>query len=234
MSSLLAEVVAQLRSTVNQLDGLAVRATRAAEDVGQGNALYAEVSRGTGHPQLRAAVTHSRTGVDKAHRLARLSSEAAKHVSAYLNAIAPGSAPQQATSEAVHPSGEELLADSDRRDLARAKTRGFLNRSVRRADEAQEQASSATDALQQWAKALRDLNGPSGTHSAGTSTPPAPGPTPQPKIDGAEAAGNLVVVGLLAGVATHRVTGVIGKWIARFNRRERTTAQRTDPGSGQG
>ena len=220
MNSLLAQVVAQLKSTIDQLDALAVQANRAAVDVAEGNARYAGAGRGTDHPRLRAAVAQSRTGVDKAHRLARLSSEAARHVADFLNAIAPGSAPQPAAATSGPPSGEELWADSDRRDLARTKIGGFLKRSVRRADEAQEQATTATGALQQAAKALRDLNGPSGTHSTGTGTPTVPGLTARPKIDGAEAAGHLVVVGLLAGVAAHRAVSLVGKWIARFNRHE--------------
>ncbi|WBB49838.1 hypothetical protein O3597_04990 [Verrucosispora sp. WMMA2044] len=218
---------------MDQLDALAVRASRAATDVAEAHTRYTTVGTGSDHPSLRAAATHSRTGADKAHRLARLSSDASRHIGAYLNVIAPGSAPQQTVASGPM-SGEDLLADSDRRSLARDRTRGFLNRTLRKADDAQDTASSATDSLQQWAKALRDLNGPSGTQSAGTGTPTVPQPAPRPKIDGPEAAGNLVVVGLLAGVATHRAIRAIGTWIARFNRGERTTVQRPDPGSGQG
>ncbi|MCX5066849.1 hypothetical protein OOJ91_13440 [Micromonospora lupini] len=230
MSGLLAQVVAQLRSTIERLDAVAVQANRAATDVAEGNARYAGVGRGTDHPKLRAAVSQSRTGADKAHRIARLSSDAARNVADFLNVIAPGSAPQSAAAASGPPSGEDLLADSDRRDLKR---RSFLERSVRRADDIQEHVSAGTDALQKGAKALRDFDGPSGTHSTGTGTPSVPGPPARPKIDGAEAAGNLVVVGLLAGVAAHRTLKVMGTWIARFSRRDGTTAQRTDPGSGK-
>ncbi|MEQ4304201.1 hypothetical protein ABNF97_22940 [Plantactinospora sp. B6F1] len=233
MSSLLAQAVAQLRSAIDQLDGLAVRATRAAEDVAQGHARYADASRGTDHPKLRAAVAESRIGVDKARRLARLSSEAARHVAAYLNAVAPGSAPQPLATASGPPSGEDLLADSGRRDLARSRARGFLSRSVRKADELQEQASKATEMVQQSIKVFRNPKGPGGTHSTGTGTPTASGLPARPKMDGAEAAGNLVVVGLLAGVAVHRISSVIGERIARFRGRERRRAERSDPGSGE-
>ena len=113
------------------------------------------------------------------------------------------------------------MADSDRRDLARAKMRGLLTRSVRKADELQEQAAKATDATQQLIKVFRNPKGPSGTQSTSTGTPTVPGPRPRSKIDGAEAAGNLVVVGLLAGVAAGQLATVTGKMIARFRRRER-------------
>ncbi|GAB3841122.1 hypothetical protein GCM10029963_11420 [Micromonospora andamanensis] len=232
MSGLLAQVVAQLRSAVDQLDSLAVQATRAATDVAEANARYTAAGQGSDHPTLRAAVTGSRTGVDKAHRLARLSSEAARNVAAYLNAIAPGSMPQASAALSGPPSGEDLTADSDRRDLGRAKAGGFLTRSLRRADDAQDMASSTTEALQPWAKALRDMNGPSGTQSSGTATPTAPAPTPRPKIDGAEAAGHLVVVGLLAGVVVARATRLIRRWTAKDDKGEGRNAPRPDPSSG--
>jgi hypothetical protein len=219
MSSLLAQVIAQLKSAVNDLDGLAVRATRAATDLAEGNAIYAEVGTGTDHPTMRAAAMQSRVGADKAHRLARLSSNAARHVAAYLNVIAPGSATQPAS--AGPPSGEELLADSDHRDLGRAKLKGFLNRPARKADDVQDHASTTADTIEKWTSVFRDRNGPSGSHSTGTATPTAPAASPRPKIDAAEAAGNLAVLGILVGVAAHRVTAVINERIARFRRRGR-------------
>ncbi|MEU4333816.1 hypothetical protein AB0F59_04220 [Micromonospora lupini] len=221
MSSLLAQVVAQLRSTIDRLDALAVQANRAATDVAEGNARYAGVGRGTDHPKLRAAVSQSRTGADKAHRIARLSSDAARNVADFLNVIAPGSAPQSAAAASGPPSGEDLLADSDRRSLARAKARGWVNRSLRKADDLQEHAANATDKTQKLIKVFANPKGPSGTQSTGTGTPAVPGSAPRAKIDGAEAAGNLVVVGLLAGVAASRLATVTGKLIARFWRRGR-------------
>ncbi|GGM61793.1 hypothetical protein GCM10011608_53660 [Micromonospora sonchi] len=217
MSGLLAQVVAQLRSAVEDLDALAVRASRAATDVAEANARYTTVGRGSDHPSLRAAVTHSRTGADKAHRLARLCSDAARQVGAYLNVIVPGSVPQPAAASGP-PSGEELMADSDRRALARERMRGVLNRSARKADELQDHATNATEATQKLIKLFRDPKGPAGTHSSGTGTQTIPGTTPRPKIDSAEAAGNLVVVGLLAGMGARWFANAIGKTIARLKR----------------
>ncbi|WP_435204784.1 hypothetical protein [Micromonospora sp. bgisy143] len=219
MSSLLGQVVAQLRSTIDRLDEVAVQASRAATDVAEGNGRYAELGRGTDHPKLRAAIVESRTGVDKAYRLARLSSDAARNVAEFLNAIAPGSAPRPSAASSGPPSGNELMADSDRREFARAKARGWLNRSVRRADDLQEHATTAVDKTQQLIKVFRDPKGPAGTQSTGTGTPTVPQAPPRTKIDGAEAAGNLVVVGLLAGVAASRFATATGKLIARFRKR---------------
>ncbi|MFF0234323.1 hypothetical protein [Micromonospora sp. NPDC005254] len=221
MSSLLAQVVAQLKSTIERLDAVALQADRAAADVAEGSARYADVGRGTDHPKLRAAVSQSRAGADKAHRLARLSSDAARNIADFLNAIAPGSVPQSTAAATGPPSGEDLLADNDRRDLARAKARGWVNRSLRKADDLQEHAANATDKTQKLIKVLTNPKGPSGTQSTVTGTPTVPGSAPRARIDGAEAAGNLVVVGLLAGVAASRMAAVTGKLIARFWRRGR-------------
>ncbi|BCJ59161.1 hypothetical protein [Micromonospora endophytica] len=217
MSGLLAQVIAQLKSAMDQLDAVAVRATRAATGVAEANTRYVAAGRGSDHPTLRAAVANSRTGTDKAHRLARLSSEAARNVSAYLNAIAPGSAPQAAAAS-TPPSGEELVADSDRRDLARDRMRGVLHRAARKADELQERAAEAVDSSHKLIKLLKDPKGPSGTQSTGTGTPVVSSPAPRPKIDGAEAAGNLVVVGLLAGMGARWFMIAAGKTIARLKR----------------
>ncbi|MEU7924479.1 hypothetical protein [Micromonospora sp. NPDC049801] len=218
MSDLLAQVVAQLRSTIDRLDAIAVQATRAASDVTQGHARYSTVGRGTDHPRLRAAVGQSRTGADKARRIARLSSDAARNVADFLNAVAPGSAPRSAAATSGSPPGEELLADSDRRDLGRRRG-AFLIRAARRADDVQDQVSAGVDAVEKGSTALRDFDRPSGAHSSGTSTPTGPGPSPRAKIDGSEAAGHLVVAGLLAGVAAQRVSGVIRQWKARLNQK---------------
>ncbi|MFY1577901.1 hypothetical protein ACN26Z_23655 [Verrucosispora sp. WMMD703] len=220
MSGLLAQVIAQLKSAMDQLDALAVRASRAATDVAEAHTRYTTVGTGSDHPALRAAVTHTRTGVDKAHRLARLSSEASRHLGTYLNVIAPGSVPQQAIASGP-PSGEDLLSDSDQRDLSRAKLRAFLNRPTRRADDVQDHVTTTADTIEHSISVFRDRSGPSGTHSTGTAAPTVPPASPRPKIDAAEAAGNLAVLGLLAGIAAQRTVTAISRRIARFRRRGR-------------
>lgn len=221
MSDLLAQVVVQLRSTIDRLDAITVQATRAASDVAEGHTRYATLGKGTDHPRLRAAVSQSRTAADKAHRLARLSSDAARNVADFLNAIAPGAAPRSREAASGPPAGEDLLTDSDRRDLARDRARAWVTRSLRKADDLKENASSATDKTQKLIKVFTDPKGPSGTQSAGTGTPTVPASAPRAKIDGAESAGHLVVVGLLAGVAADRLAVATGRLIARFWRRGR-------------
>lgn len=232
MSSLLAQVVAQLNSAIEQLDTLAIRALRAQQDVVHSQSQLDSVGRGSDHPKLRKAVDQSGTAADKTGRLARLSSTAAGHLATYANTIAPGSASRRDAAATNPPTGEDLVADSQRRELVRSNVSGFLNRAVRKADELQDKTTQATDRVQQSINVLRNPTGPPETHSAGTGTPAAPATAPRPKIDG-EAAGNLVVVGLLAGVAAHRITTVIGERIARFGRRGDNDSQRPDSGTGQ-
>lgn len=93
MSGLVAEVAAQLNAAIQRLDTLAVTATHAQEEIGQSHRRFAEISQGTDHQDCREAVTQSRTAADKAGRLGRLTSNAAGHLAAYANAIAPGAVP---------------------------------------------------------------------------------------------------------------------------------------------
>ncbi|NIL41294.1 hypothetical protein HCB17_08970 [Salinispora arenicola] len=223
MSSLLAQVVAQLNSAIQRLDALAVAATRAQADIQEGHGLYTTAGQGSAAPNMRVAADASRTAADKAERLGRLNSLAAQHLTRYVNVVVPGSAPSHEAIDSPTLSGGDLLADSQRREAARANVGGFLNRQVRKADELQEQTTNATQAVQHSIKILRNPNGPRGAQSTGTGTPTAPAMSPRPKIDAAEAAGSLVVVGLLAGVAAHRITAVIRSRVTSLRRRRDDT-----------
>ncbi|GGM49332.1 hypothetical protein GCM10011608_37870 [Micromonospora sonchi] len=219
MSGLIAQVVAQLNSAIKDLDTLAIQAIRAQADIEQATGYFAAGGKGSSHPKIQAALTDSRTSAAKAGRLGRLNSDAADHLADYVNAIAPGSATGRTAAGVASPSGEDLLRDSEERELARKNVGTFLKRAVRNADELQDQAASATQAVQQTAKVVRNPSGPAGSHSTGTATPSTPDPTPRSKIDAPDAAGNLVVIGLLAGVAIHRITAIVKKNIPRIRKR---------------
>lgn len=234
MNGLLAQIVAQLDSAIKQLDTLAVAATRAQADIEEGNGRYTTAGQGGAASDMKTAVNTSRTAVNETNRLGRLNSLAAQLLTRYLNTVVPGSAPSREGMDSSTPSGEKLLTDSQRRAVARANVGSFLKRQVRKADELQEQTTNATQAVQQSIKILRNPNGSRGTQSTGTGTPTAPAMSPRPKIDAAEAAGNLVVVGLLAGVAAHRTAAVIRSRVASLRRRRRDDTGRSDPGTGRG
>ncbi|MFG2064689.1 hypothetical protein ACGFIK_25090 [Micromonospora sp. NPDC048871] len=221
MSGLIAQVVAQLNSAIKDLDALAIQAIRTQADIEQATSRFVSGGKGSSHPRVQAAIKDSQTSAAKAGRLGRLSSVAADHLADYVNAIAPGSATPRSAAEGASPTGEDLLADSEKRELARKNVGTFLKRAVRNADELQDQAASATRAVQQTVKVVRNPSGAAGSHSTGTATPSAPDPTVRPKIDAPDAAGNLVVVGLLAGVAVHRITAIVKKNIPRIRRRGR-------------
>lgn len=125
---------------------------------------------------MRAAADASRTAADKAERLGRLNSLAAQHLTRYVNVVVPGSAPSLEAIDSPTLSGGDLLADSQRREVARANVGGFLKRQVRKADELQEQTTNATQAVQHSIKILRNPNGPRGAQSSGTGTPTRPHP----------------------------------------------------------
>lgn len=232
MSGPLAQVVAQLTSTIQRLDSLVVAAMRAQADIEKGHQHYTTAGQGGASPGMKAAVDTSRTASEKANRLGRLNSLAAQHLARYVNIVEPGSVPSREAMGSATPPGEDLLADSQRRDVARANVGNFLKRQVRKADELQEQTTNATQAVQQSIKILRNPNGPRGAQSTGTGTPTTPAASPRPKIDTAEAAGNLVVVGLLAGVAAHRIAAVIRSRVTSLRRRRDQTG-RSDSGVGR-
>ncbi|MFF5217614.1 hypothetical protein [Micromonospora sp. NPDC000442] len=219
MSGLIAQVVAQLNSAAQALDTLAVQAIRAQADIEQATGHLSAGGMGSSRPEIREAVRGSRAAATNSGRLGSLNSDAAGHLADYINEIAPGSATRRDAADGASPSGEDLLAESERRELSRKNVGTFLNRQVRKADELQDQAASTTSAIQQTAKVVRNPNGPAGSQSTGTATPSTSIPTTQPKIDAPDAAGNLVVIGLLAGVAAHRIASVVKKNIPRIRRR---------------
>ncbi|MEV4494263.1 hypothetical protein AB0J84_00945 [Micromonospora arborensis] len=234
MSDSLGEVVAQLRSAIDTLRSAAVVAMRAQADAEEALAHYSQAARGSKHPQLTDAVTDSRTAAEKAGRLARLISEAADHIGAYSNAVAPGSAPTQQPTDAATPSGENLLTEAVERESARRNVASFLSTMTRKAEDVQDNTQKSVAAAREAFEIVRGPQGPSGAQQAGTTTP-AVGSTVGQRVlnEAPDAAGHLVVVGLVASIALHRSVQSIRKGIARLRDRERTDrVQRPDPGDG--
>ncbi|MEU0550839.1 hypothetical protein [Micromonospora sp. NPDC005979] len=234
MSGSLGEVVAQLRSAINSLRSAAVIASRAQADAEEALAHYSEAAQGSNHPQLTSALTESRTAAEKAGKLARLISEAADQVSSYSNAVAPGSAPTQQPSDSATPSGEDLLTEAVERESARKNVASFLSTMTRKAEDLQDNTQKSVAVVRKAFEIVRGPQGPAGAQQAGT-TMPAVGPTVTQRLlnEAPDAAGHLVVVGLVASVALHRSVQSIRKGIARLRDRERTDrVQRPDPGDG--
>lgn len=234
MSGSIGEIVAQLLSSIDTLRSAAVVARRAQADAEEAVAHYSQAARGSKHPQLTGAVTESRTAAEKAGKLARLISEAADRVRAYSNAVAPGSAPTQQPTDAATPSGEDLLTEAVERESARRNVGSFLSTMTRKAEDLQDNTQKSVAAAREAFEIVRGPQGPSGSQQAGT-TMPAVGPTVGQRLlnEAPDAAGHLVVVGLVASVALHRSVQSIRKGIARLRDRERTDrVQRPDPRDG--
>ncbi|GAB3942695.1 hypothetical protein [Micromonospora vulcania] len=181
MSGLLAQVVAQLNSAIEQLDALAVRAGRAQQDVADGQRRLRQLSGGSDNPQLRQAVNQSGTAVDKTGRLSRLTGRAAQHLANYVNVIAPGSVPARADGDRGSPTGERLVAESEGRG---SRAEAFLRRHVKKADETE---GNLQDAEKATTAGFRELmheikGGPGGSTTSTTAPPPAP-PANQPQLE---------------------------------------------------
>ncbi|MEW2428273.1 hypothetical protein AB0877_09685 [Micromonospora sp. NPDC047644] len=234
MSGSIGEVVAQLRSAIDTLHSAAVVARRAQADAEQANTHYTHAAQGSRHPELTGAVTESKTAGEKAGKLARLITEAADRVAAYSNAVAPGSAPTTQPSDSATPSGEDLLAETVERDSARRNVASFLSTMTRKVEDVQENTQKSVAAAREAFTIIRGPQGPPGAQQAGTATP-AVGPTVGQRLlnEAPDAAGHLVVVGLVASIAVHRSVQSIRKGIARLRDRERTDrVQRPDSRDG--
>ncbi|MGC5289796.1 hypothetical protein [Micromonospora sp. DT231] len=114
MSASIAALVAQLLAVRGTLDAAAVTALRAQTDAEQALAHLVGVQRGSTDQRLSAAVADAEVARDKAGRYARLLAEAARHVTRYINTIAPGAA-SSGPDDAASPSGERLVTEAERR-----------------------------------------------------------------------------------------------------------------------
>ncbi|GGO30294.1 hypothetical protein [Micromonospora parathelypteridis] len=234
MSGSLGQVVAQLRSAIDTLHNAAVVARRAQADAEEAHAHYSQAAQGSSHPHLSGAVTESKTAGEKAGKLARLISEAADRIGNYLNAVAPGSAPTRQPTDSAAPSGEDLLTETVERESARKNVASFLSTMTRKVEDVQDNTQKSVAAAREAFTIIRGPKGPSGAQQAGTAAPTA-GPSLGQRLlnEAPDAAGHLVVVGLVASIAVQRSVQSIRKGIARLRDRERTDrVQRPDPRDG--
>lgn len=209
------EVLAGLKAAADRLDTAVAVATRARADAEQGVTHYGEASRGTGHPDIRAAVEQAREAVAKAGKVGRLLAEAAGHLTGYANVIAPGSAPSGTGDDNALPSGEDLLADTTTRAETGKGMQGFLRKMARNIEDVQDKGQTAGEVAQSVFKIVSDRLGPSGGRSAGTTTPTIPHQSAPSRIDVPETTGNLLVLGVLTGLAIQRSGQLIREQFAR-------------------
>ncbi|MFY1689472.1 hypothetical protein [Plantactinospora sp. WMMB782] len=157
------EVVAQLKAVVERLDRAVVTAGRGQTETGQARDLFAEVGQGSDHRLIRTAVTASSEAAAKSGKAARLLAEAAGHLAAYANVIAPGSAISKDQATDAGPSGERLVSEAERVERG---LRGFSRRVAQKAESAGEAGKKLVDFLAE--------SKPSGTASTTQQLPPTP------------------------------------------------------------
>jgi hypothetical protein len=141
MSGTVAEVIAQLAQASTGLTSAAATALRAQQDAIEAHQALTKASTGTAAPAVTNATTEWKTAADKAGKVARLFLQAAAHLNAYSNVIAPGSAPTEVA--ITGPTGEELLADTTRRSEARRGAGSFANRLARQTEDLQDAAKTS-------------------------------------------------------------------------------------------
>ncbi|MFV2008491.1 MULTISPECIES: hypothetical protein [unclassified Micromonospora] len=216
MAGTVAEVIAQLARASTGLSSAAATALRAQQEVTDAHQALSAASAGASAHAVTNATAEWETAADKAGKVARLLMEAVGHLNAYANRIARGSAPDEPM--LTGPTGEELLADTTKRSEAQRNVGGFLGRLARKSDDVQDSAKTMGEVAEKVAQVIRTPAGSGGTQSAGTSSPSIVPATPT-RIDAADAAGNLVVVGLVAGIAIHKTGQIASRQIARLRKK---------------
>lgn len=219
MSGTVADVIAQLAQASTGLSSAAATALRAQQDAIEAHQALTKASTGTTAPAVTNATAEWKTAADKAGKVARLLLQAAAHLNAYSNVIAPGSAPTEVS--ITGPTGEELLADTTRRSEARQGAGSFFNKMARKAEDVQDTGKSMVKAGQEAIRIVGGPRGPAGTQTSHTGTPSAVVATHPVRIDPPEAGGHILVLGLIAGITVNRTVNVAREQIARYLKRER-------------
>ncbi|MFY1690379.1 hypothetical protein [Plantactinospora sp. WMMB782] len=213
------DVVAGFRTALGVIDETAVSAKRAQEQAEQALAAYTEAARGTADRLMKKAVVDSRTAAEKAGKTARLLSEAADHITTYLNVIAPGTVPPRTSAPEADASGEHILASAAGQGPLSSKLLG-RTAAVRNADDGLQHAKKI-------ATAIKDATG-----SGGVVVPRSP----QPAISAARTHDASAGDALLAAF-TVALLGIKGAEVAarlRGKARTRNTQHKKQKGDGNG
>lgn len=168
MSSLLAEVMAEMLELISSIDEASILAKRAQADAEEAQAAYHEAGTGTQHPAIKKSEVNARTAAEKAGKTARLLGEAANAFTDYLNVIAPGIVPVRQSTPGAMPTGKDLADEASSQE---SRLDRFLGEIGDTADDDQEGiATTATNVAGGIQAALRIVFGEHGPHGAVTVT----------------------------------------------------------------
>jgi len=173
------DVVAQLNAVIADADRGAIAAARAEVDARAAHEKFAHVAQGSNDPALRRAVAESQIAADKLAKLVRHLSAAADAFTAYVNTIAPGSAP--ARPSATAPTGDYIVKDAERRtSKADAAWRTHVRKADDIADSLKKTESTATSAFKY---ATRKFDPPSTASTKAMPGMPQVRPLESPQIE---------------------------------------------------
>lgn len=191
----LGDVVRHLLAVREGLDEAALTAMRAKADAEQTLVHLTNIRRGSGDQRLATAVSDAEVARDKAGRYARLLADAARHITAYMNDVVPGSAPTGPAKQAT-PSGDRLVAEAGSRgrraDIA-------WRRQVQKADSTEDSLKNAEANATEMFKLLKHQHRNQGGSATGSGSTPHIPVQERPQVDSpvtavVMAAGALAVV----------------------------------------
>ncbi|MEU1396968.1 hypothetical protein ABZ403_13035 [Micromonospora zamorensis] len=210
MTGSIAELVGQLLAVRGKLDAAAITALRARADAEQALAHLVGVQRGSTDQGLRTAVADAEVARDKSGRYARLLADAARHITGYVNTIAPGAA-TSGPDTAASPSGERLVEEAEGRSR---KAEAFLRRHVKKADDSEDTLKQTEQSITTGLRELQKSFKGSGSSGSTASTSANPGtPVDRPQLE------HPVTSVIMAAGAV--VVGLRGVWNMAKKRRER-------------
>ena len=130
MADPLSDVLKHLLELVDVLDRAAVAAFGAQTGAEGARTAFTEAGRGSANPLITQAATDARTASDAARDASQALGRAARAYAAYINTIAPGTAPTRQATAGSMPTGEQLLKPASggalsKRILARAMIPNF-------------------------------------------------------------------------------------------------------------
>jgi hypothetical protein len=207
MTGDLSKVIRQFRQVISDLDRAATVAETARKHAEEANTHYVEVGRGTEHPRINQARYESQTAGQKAGKVARLLSEAARAFEEYVNLIAPGAIPRKESSPEAAPDSARIL-DTTRQGSRSSRLLGRVG-AVPNADDGLQHAKKLGNAIQD------------ATLPTGTATPKSTPAFVKAKEPQGAYAGDILIAAL-----TLTIVGIRGAELARQLRRKTSSAKK--------
>lgn len=215
MTSVLQEVLAELRELLTAIDEAAVAAMHAQADTADARDRYQQAAKGTDHPRMNRAITNAQTAADKAGKTARLLAEAANAFADYINTIAPGTVPARHSAPDATPDGEALLSEAEERD---SRSDVAWRKQTKKADDTQDAGENVETGARSFFKDKKNLERPSGVTVASTAKAVYKAQEDSPEVDNPITALAMGMAGIAVGA----------KALANYRKKKQQQRQRKD------